>query len=377
MASRLTIQDMRALAALHGGNCLSKEYWGKHTRLSWMCKRGHTWDAYPFMVQRGQWCVMCAGNDQKVFALELMHKWAEKRGGKCLSINYVNNYTPLKWKCGEGHRFSGSRDVIKNGKWCSECKKSAFRKRKLEEMQELAKSKGGKCLSAEYANLDTKLLMECKSGHQWKAKPLTLIYNNSWCPYCYGNIRHTIGYMHELAAKKQGKCLSLHYKNIVTPLRWQCFKGHKWSTDPMNIIAGNWCPACAEKKYTLSEVQTLAKTKGGKCISKKYINNKTKLKWECSEKHTWSAGFAQILSGSWCPACYRKRSALKRRGSTIEEMQKIAKAKGGKCLSEEYVNQRFHLTWQCSRGHVWKAVPQTVKEGSWCRACYFERNKLF
>ncbi|MCP4898302.1 MAG: hypothetical protein GY906_15115, partial [bacterium] len=40
---------------------------------------------------------------------------------------------------------------------------------------------GGKCLSDTYINTHTKLLWECKQGHQWEAKPSN-IKSGRWCP---------------------------------------------------------------------------------------------------------------------------------------------------------------------------------------------------
>jgi len=162
-----------------------------------------------------------------------------------LSKYYVNNATPLEWECKNGHRFKKTRDVVKQQKnWCYECKMIKFRKHKLKEIQKIAIKRHGKCLSDRYFNLDTKLEFECKHGHKWKATPHIIIYDHAWCPYCYGNMKHTIDHMHKLAAKKNGKCLSKKYINSYTPLKWKCGKGHTWTTPSNNIIFGTWCPKC-------------------------------------------------------------------------------------------------------------------------------------
>ncbi len=55
---------------------------------------------------------------------------------------------------------------------------------------------------------------------------------------------------------------------------------------------------------------------------------------------------------------------------TIEEMQTIAEKRGGKCLSETYINLSVKLKWQCVVGHEWKATPHNVKNrNSWCPYC--------
>ena len=52
-------------------------------------------------------------------------------------------------------------------------------------------------------------------------------------------------------------------------------------------------------------------------------------------------------------------------------MQQIARDRGGKCLSKEYINARTHLEWMCAEGHRWKATPDSVKNKSaWCEKCY-------
>ena len=113
-------------------------------------------------------------------------------------------------------------------------------------MHKLAEKKGGKCLSIEYVNTRTKLKWQCKEGHVWEAKPKK-IKRGTWCPICARNVRLTIEKMHKLAEKKGGKCLSTEYVNTRTKLKWQCKEGHVWEARPDNIKRGTWCPICRLK----------------------------------------------------------------------------------------------------------------------------------
>jgi hypothetical protein len=55
---------------------------------------------------------------------------------------------------------------------------------------------------------------------------------------------------------------------------------------------------------------------------------------------------------------------------TIEQMQALAQAKQGECLSTTYVNSQTKLRWRCAEGHEWQATPSSVKNyGSWCKKC--------
>ena len=70
-------------------------------------------------------------------------------------------------------------------------------------------------------------------------------------------------------------------------------------------------------------MHTIAKDKGGKCLSKEYKNNSTNLEWMCSEGHRWKATAANIKRGKWCRKCSGREPL------SIEEMRQIGLARGG------------------------------------------------
>jgi len=113
-------------------------------------------------------------------------------------------------------------------------------------------------------------------------------------------------------------------------------------------------------RYTIEDMQELAVLRGGRCLSKEYWNNQTKLSWKCEEGHSWDALPRIIVQGSWCPQCIKtKRSSL-----LLEELQKIAASKGGKCLSDKYINSKTKLKWECKEGHIWKATSIAMRTPS-------------
>ncbi|QCP54513.1 hypothetical protein FAZ95_37125 [Trinickia violacea] len=51
-------------------------------------------------------------------------------------------------------------------------------------------------------------------------------------------------------------------------------------------------------------------------------------------------------------------------------MQRIAHDRGGRCLSAEYLGVKVPLAWECDRGHVWQASPDSIINGGhWCPNC--------
>lgn len=57
----------------------------------------------------------------------------------------------------------------------------------------------------------------------------------------------------------------------------------------------------------------------------------------------------------------------------IETYRRIARERGGECLSDTYTNTITPLHFRCAHGHEWDARPHDIKRGKWCRLCGFRR----
>jgi len=184
--------------------------------------------------------------------------------------------------------------------------------------------------------------------------------------------KYSILYMHNIAKRNGGKCLSEAYVNKRTILQWECTKGHRWEAFPDSVLRGSWCAVCSgTMRLSLDDMQALAKERGGKCLSEFYVNNKTKLLWKCASGHQWEAAPNSIKRGNWCPTCAGVNQP------TIEEMNEIAQERGGRCLSAQYLNNITKLLWECAKKHRWAARPHDIKRGSWCPRCYsINRSKM-
>lgn len=233
-------------------------------------------------------------------------KLAKLNDGYCLSDEYINLSSKLKWKCKYGHEWFASLVTIRNGSWCKKC---FFERSKntIEDAIRLAKLNDGYCLSEQYENNHTKLLWQCKLGHIWKASYLS-VKNNNWCPHCAGNARLTLNDFVLLVEKRRGKCLDLVYKNSTTKMNVICEFGHEFYISYSNLRSGKWCYKCYRnsRKNTIEDATRLAKKNNGLCLSTKYLNNNTKLLWKCQNGHIWEATFRNIVSGYWCPFCNKK-----------------------------------------------------------------------
>lgn len=170
---------MHKLAKCKEGKRLSTEYNNNKEKLIWQCQKGHIWEARPDSIVSGRWCPECS--NRKKLTIEDMISIAEKRGGKCLSEIYSPT-TPLIWQCAKGHVWAALSNNVKRGQWCRKC--SGSFKLTIEEMKQIAKDKGGECLSNQYKDNKTKLRWNCHLGHEWAATPNNIKSKRQWCPTC-------------------------------------------------------------------------------------------------------------------------------------------------------------------------------------------------
>jgi hypothetical protein len=368
MRKKYSIKDMQRMAQKRGGKCLSQQYINNYTPLLWECKLGHRWETKPYyVIIMGTWCPKCAGI--MTHTIQEMRIFAEGKKGKCLSHEYINHNTSLLWECEKGHRWEARpNNVVLKGNWCPKCANRLLIS--IVEMKELARSRGGECLSDEIIKYRQKLKWQCEKGHQWNAISSS-IRQGHWCPTCsYEKSRERQRHfdnIDQIIKEKGGEWVSGEYINAKSNLRIKCEKGHIWDVLEGNLKRGGWCPECARRKrLTIQKMNDLARERGGLCLSKEYKNIRSKLTWQCNEGHTWDSTPSNILNNCWCPIC---ADFKQRNGLNIQEMMRIAHMRGGICLSKEYVNTRSKLLWECEKGHRWESSLSNINLNHWCPEC--------
>lgn len=123
------------------------------------------------------------------------------------------------------------------------------------------------------------------------------------------------------------------------------------------------------RTHDLPEFVEYARKKGGVCLSQRYTNYITPLRFRCKESHAFTLPASKILSrGSWCWKCHQKTSH--KPFLTINKVDKLARKKGGQCLSKTYRGANYPLKFRCNKGHKWVATPNgLIYRGRWCATC--------
>jgi len=317
--------EIKKIVTDKGGKCFTDEYINSLQKLDVMCKKGHKFKISASSLKKGSWCVKCGierAKEKTTDCLETYQKIAEDHGGKCLSDKYVNNTVKLQFICKENHIWMAVPKHVKQGHWCRLCgykiKKNKGITHKtpvkytIERIKEIAKEKNGECLSESLSG--SKLNFICGKGHRWSTKPW-YIMKGHWCPECAAisrgeKISDSLENFKKMAMKMGGQCLSTEYKNNRTVLKYKCDKGHIFESEARNIVRGSWCPACGEESArkklqgSFDEIKDIAAKRGGKCLSTEYVNNFTRLVFQCENGHVWEAEPKRIKAGHWCRKCH-------------------------------------------------------------------------
>lgn len=233
------------------GRLLSPEYIGSEACYWWECRRHHQFQAIWNQVKNaGSWCPFCAGNAPHT--IEMLQDHARQKGGRLISTEYTNSREYYVWECHEHHQFPAVWDTIHNrDTWCPHCYGNA--PHTLNMIQEYAHQKGGYCLSLIYINARMYYFWMCGHGHTWWSTWNT-VSKGSWCPHCYGNVNMTIEDMQQIAASKGGKFISDRYTNAKEVYEWECKEGHHLELSYNQVFCGRWCDTCKGTRSSL-EVQ--------------------------------------------------------------------------------------------------------------------------
>ena len=174
-----TLTYWQNFAAQKGGKCLSDTYEGIHIKMEWECAQGHRWSTTANTIRSGYWCPTCAKLHQTTL-IKTIHDIGLERGGKCLSNEYIP-HQKLQWECAQGHIWWASLESIQHH-WCPTCAKNRS-KLTIDDMEKFAQDRGGHCLSTVYVNANSKLQWCYAENHTWSSKAES-IRQGHWCPTC-------------------------------------------------------------------------------------------------------------------------------------------------------------------------------------------------
>jgi len=340
-------------------------------RARFECSEGHEWETrIGRVLKENSWCRKCkakkAGLNKVEFTLKDYHKKAKEYGGKFLSKKYVKSTHKYKWQCKNGHIFKATWGNVRHNKWCKQCQYLT-----IEQMNEYAEKRGGKCLSEKYVNIKTKLKWECKYGHQWEARA-SIINQNNWCPKCKDSMGETVC----------RKILEFLFKKPFPKKRptWLKYKRNLeldcYNRELKIALEYNGAQHYNENTFfdnNLKERKEMDAFKVKKCAEKKIFLIVVPYTIKSNKLYT-------LIRNKCLPYLTRETpenidicelEIKDPKTERLNELQKMAEEKGGTVISDRYINNTTKIKFCCKEGHEFKSTFSVVLSGSWCSKCAF------
>ena len=177
--------------------------------------------------------------------------------------------------------------------------------------------------------------------------------------------RYTYEFVKQSFEKERYTLVSKEYINNTTKLDYTCPEGHEHSVVYKSWKKGFRCPHCAGIiKLTIDIIRESFKQENYILISKKYVNNKTKLNYVCSNGHEHSITWNNWQKGKRCIVCAYNNKKL-----TLEHITLSFEQDGCVLLSKEYINSYTKLDYICKNGHKHSIKWNDWDQGHRCLIC--------
>ncbi|TGK19023.1 zinc-ribbon domain-containing protein [Leptospira stimsonii] len=163
---QIRLKEINSIVLKKKGTLISKYYLSGRHKLNVICINKHEFKISSEDLKSGRWCPECAPN--KKLSLAEAKEIAIGNNGVCLSEEYYNNNTKMRWKCNVcENEWDAHIANIKNGRWCPKCgreRSNQKRRYSLQEIKAEGKKLGFQLISKEYNGYRKKLKWKCKHG---------------------------------------------------------------------------------------------------------------------------------------------------------------------------------------------------------------------
>ena len=379
---RGSIDEARVIAVERGGLLLSTAYRRNSDLLKWQCNYKHIFDASLANVKKGKWCRDCSSSlSERIVRIYFEHlfgktfpktrpQWLARNtrsrlelDGYCEELNLafehqgIQHFKPFGAITLKQVADVRRRDAVKRRL----CKKNGVRLIEIPQLHALTV----------LGDLTSTIERKCRRygiviDPVRLAKPVPFTK-----AYLGDNEGQIIQELQAIAVQRGGQLLDSIYAGRGSELSFVCSKSHTFSRSPSDMFAGRWCPQCSSTaKLDIRLMHEWAKERNGKCLSKRYVAARYKLKWMCNRcGNCFTMSANSVQQGQWCRPCAIQRTAEKQR-FTIADVKRKTAGRDLTLLSTEYVNAISKLLWRCLKcSHEWPASYNKINQGRGCPMC--------
>ncbi len=249
-----------------------------------------------------------------------------------------------------------------------------------------------------FKSSNVKFIFDCHCGHQFNSS-LNHIANNQWCPYCAHR---------KLCSNDCDSCFQNSFASSDKSIYWSkinkfnprevfksshtkyifdCDCGHKFQSTLDNILKGNWCSYCANKKLCSNDcdqcyIKSFASSDKSIFWSKKNTQNPrdifkfshNKFIFDCNCGHQFQSTLYNI-NANWCPYCANKKlcsndcdQCYQKSFASYDKAIYWSK-KNNKKPIEVFKSSAAKFIFDCDCGHHFESILDVISNGNWCPYC--------
>jgi hypothetical protein len=295
----------------------------------WCCPEGHIWICTPAKrITDGTNCTVCSNYTIRkgINDLKSTHPDIALMASGWEPTDYKSGSGEKKsWQGTCGHKWTSRIADVANGSGCPYC----TNKKVLAGFNDLETTHSNLCKEAvgwdpktKTSGSNSRVLWECRFGHQWKSGIKQRAHQNSGCPICDGKV--VLFGFNDLQTKAPKIAAEAHGwdPKLVTfasgkRFEWECSLGHIWIESVSGRTVGGrnnsgyGCPYCSGKRVLIgfNDLITIfpkiAEEASGWDPKLYTSGSSRKLKWRCTEGHYWVATISDRTGShkSGCPTC--------------------------------------------------------------------------
>ena len=297
---------------------------GSQKKLSWKCKKGHTYLASAGSRSGGNGCPVCSNRKLQEGANDLFSMFPEiavEADGWDPKKILSGSGEKKKWICKLGHKFEVTVSArTSRGTGCNICAGKIILtgfNDLATKFPEIAKEADGWDPGIVSPGTHKKFSWLCALGHQYEMAPHLRTGQKQGCPYCMGRGVlagfNDLSTSHpEIAKEADGWDPTSVRAGSHEVKSWKCLSGHSFSVSPNQRTSRvSNCPTCANTRIEkgFNDLQSLypalAEEANGWDPTEIGGGSSKRLSWICKASgHVWESTIINRTSnGSNCPVC--------------------------------------------------------------------------
>lgn len=155
--------------------------------------------------------------------------------------------------------------------------------------------------------------------------------------------------------------------------------GYIWDGIPSGLLRGAGCPKCAGtwRKTHKEFVKQMSEINTDIDILGEYKGDANKIKCQCKKCfNQWEPTPSSLIRGHGCPVCAKVKLAKKFAKTKEQFVAEMKEINPEIKILGEYKNARTRILCCCLKcGHEWSPIPDGIKRGNGCPACYQKKRK--